>query len=175
MYEGWTFERWETPISDLQSIAMVSLVDDGELTITVEDVMGATRSRWAFRFARAPIYQNIPEEYRLELWRHVHERGKRYGWTVRVPNSPWLFQLKANEALMDVHDPSLQHFQIGSEDDIIDVLSAKAPDIIALGPARETDRKPGKSHVLFAHEFRDEVDALIESAKRRDNDIETTG
>jgi hypothetical protein len=29
MYEGWRVERWETPISDVESVVMVSLIDDG--------------------------------------------------------------------------------------------------------------------------------------------------
>ena len=169
MYEDWNFERWETPISDLKSIAMVSLVDDGELTITVEDLRDPSRPRWAFRFTRAPMYQNILEEYRLELWQRVHVDGKRYGWTVRVPNSPWLAQLKEKEGLIEVHDPGLQHFQIGTEDDIIDVLSAKAPEILAIEPARPEERKPGKTEVLFAHEDRDKVEALFETIKRRND------
>ena len=148
MYEGWGFERWETPVSDLDSIAMVSLVDDGRLKITVEDLRDTARPRWRFTFRQAPIYRNILEEYRLELWELVHAGGERKGWTVMVPSSPWLAQLKEKEPLIEVHHPNLLHFQIGTEDDVIDVLSPEEPLIESVEPASPGDPTPGKSEVL---------------------------
>ena len=170
MYEGWRFERWETPVSDLKSIAMVSLVDDGELTITVEDFRDPARPRWSFRFDRAPIYRNILEEYRLELWELVHQNEHRYGWTVTIPDSPWLASLQEKESLIEVHDPGLRHFQIGTEDDVIDVLSPTTPEIVTVEPASSSARVPGKSHVLHADEDRAEVDSLLERVKRGHDD-----
>jgi hypothetical protein len=166
MYEGWTFERWETPVSDLKSIAMVSLVDDGCLKITVEDLRDPARPRWRFTFRQAPIYRNILEEYRLELWELVHQGGERKGWTVTVPSSPWLAQLKEKEPLIEVHHPYLLHFQIGTEDDVIDVLSPEAPLIESVEPAPPDEAVPGKSHVLHADEDGAEVEARLRAIRR---------
>ena len=166
MYEGWRFERWETPISDLKSVAMVSLVDDGALSITVEDLRDPGRSRWRFRFECAPIYQNILEEYRLELWQRVHQGGARFGWTVRVPDSPWLAKLQEHESLIEVHVPRLVHYQIGTEDDVVDILSPDEPRIMSTEPARPEDPVPGKSRILHSDKDRDEVESLFRRVKR---------
>lgn len=65
---------------------MVSLVDDGCLKVTVEDLRDPARPRWRFTFRHAPICRNILEEYRLETWELVHQGGERKGWTVIVPS-----------------------------------------------------------------------------------------
>ena len=165
MYEGWRFERWETPLSDLRSIALVSLVDDGTLRITVEDLRDPTRPRWCITFEDAPIYQNILEEYRLELWQQANH-GAPVGWTVTVPDSPWLKALQDNEPLIEVHHPGLVHYQVGTEDDTIDVLSSEPPTIESVDPASPDDPVPGKSHVLDAELEADEVRARLKAAAR---------
>ena len=166
MHEDWTFERWETPISDLKSIAMVSLIDDGCLKITVEDLRDPARPRWCFTFRHAPIYRNILEEYRLELWELVHQEGARKGWTVIVPSSPWLAQLKEKEPLIEVDHPNLLHFQIGTEDDVIDVLSPELPLVESVKSASPDDAVPGKSHVLYADEDGTDVEARSRTIQR---------
>jgi len=170
VYEGWRFVRWETPVSDLKSIAMVSLVDDGALTITLEDLRDSARPRWCFRFDHAPIYRNILEEYRLELWELVHQDGARHGWTVTVPDSPWLASLQEKESLIKFHDPGLLHFQIETEDDVIDVLSPTEPEITSVEPASSSERVPGKSRVLHADEERAEVESVLRRARRGHDD-----
>ena len=170
MYEDWRFDRWETPISDFKSIGMVSLVDNGALCITVEAARDPHRPRWEFRFERAPIYQNILGEYRLELWGNVHSGNRRYGPTVKVPESPWLKKLKESEALIDVHSPGLIHFQIATEDDVIDIASADEPRIISIAAARSDDPAAGKSEVLYANEDRDKLDAILRNIHRDKSD-----
>lgn len=34
--------------------------------------------------------------------------------------------------MIEVHDADLVHFQIGTEDDVIDILSPKEPEIVAM-------------------------------------------
>jgi hypothetical protein len=51
---------------------------------------------------------------------------------VRVVNSPWLAYLYRSEALLSVHRPVLQHFQIGTETAIVDVLAEDAPGLVEL-------------------------------------------
>jgi hypothetical protein len=64
LYAGWIPERWETPVSDVPTLFLDSLVDDGDLHITVDDVRG--RRRWRLTFTDVPAYLNILEEYRLD-------------------------------------------------------------------------------------------------------------
>jgi hypothetical protein len=126
LYAGWTSERWETPVSDVPVLFFESLIDDGSLHIRVADVRGG--KRWRFTFTDAPGYANLLEEYRLALWQRDRD-AKGLGWTVRVPNSPWLAYLRRTEALLDVHHPGLQHFQIGTETAVIDVVAQGEPEI----------------------------------------------
>jgi hypothetical protein len=152
VYAGWKFNRWETPVSDLASLAMVSLVDDGMLKITVEDLQDPNRRRWQFTFEHAPIYRNILEEYRLELWRRVRTDDNPMGWTVTIPSSPWLSEFRQGEPLIDAHYPELCHYQIGTEDDVIDILSPEPPLIETVVDADRGETKPGKSRVLHTDE-----------------------
>src|SRR5215475_5956481 len=75
-------ERWDTPVSDARSLAMVSLVDGGDaLRITVQDLRDLSRRRFEFTFRRVPAYRNILEEYQAsEL-----PLPPGVGWTVTVP------------------------------------------------------------------------------------------
>ncbi|MET0400190.1 MAG: hypothetical protein ABW277_25595 [Longimicrobiaceae bacterium] len=129
-----TVERWETPVSDARSLRLVSLVDDGALRLTLEDAADPVRRRWTFVFASVPAYRNVREELRLGLWAGG-AGADRVGWTARVPGSPWLARLREAEPLLDVHHPGLVHFRIATEDDVIDVLSALAPEIEEAAPA----------------------------------------
>jgi hypothetical protein len=166
VYENWKVERWETPVSDFKSVVLVSLVGDRSLTITLEDARGQPRRRWRFIFKQASIYQNILEEFRLELWERIQATGPRLGWTTMVPDSPWLAKLKERESLIEVHYPVLLHFQIATEDDVIDVLSPQAPSIQEIEPAADGEPTAGKSNVYYNNEDREQVDALMERIKR---------
>ena len=148
LYRSWTPKRWDTPVSDAGSLRLVSLTDDGALKIAVEDAHASNRPRWQFVYAKAPAYLNLLEEYRLELW-GMRVAGERVGWTVQVPDSPWLTLLRTSESLLEVHFPELIHFQIGTEDDVIDILSPTLPEIIALGPALADSPPAGKSIVQY--------------------------
>jgi len=54
MYEGGKIEAWETPFGNAASLVMVSLVDDGKLTITLEDARHPRRMRYRVIFDPAP-------------------------------------------------------------------------------------------------------------------------
>jgi hypothetical protein len=91
---------------------------------------------------------------------------ERPGWTVRVPNSPWLAMLRRAESLVDVHHPNLVHYQIGTEDDVIDVLASQEPQIEALGPAPADSAPAGKSRTLYWSEDRAEIERLVDEVGR---------
>jgi len=169
MYSRWRFQRWETPVSDLKSVGMVSLIDDGTLQITIEDLRDPRRLRWRFAFSQAPIYQNILEEYRLGSWSESESRAEAesVGWTATIPESPWLAGLREQEPLLDVHFPGLRHYQIATEDDVVDVLSADAPRIDEIPPGAPGDPPVGKSTILYADEDADEVRRLFDDLSRK--------
>ena len=69
-------DRWHTPVSDAQSLAMVSLLDQNGLHITIEDLQDPARCRFKFVFRRVAAYRNILKDYRMlrtaaATWRWV--------------------------------------------------------------------------------------------------------
>ena len=167
MFKGWRAVRWETPVSNLKSIAMVSLIDSEGLNIILEDLRGE-RKRWSFFFESAPAYFNLLEVFRSEMWQEINWSKEEYGRTLKYPNSMWLQKLKESDDLLEVLKPDLEHYQIVTEDDVIDVLSEKEPEIKELEPAGEDEPIPGKSTVYYRNEdfesteeFMEHMDKLI--------------
>ncbi|MDO3384493.1 hypothetical protein QWI17_01430 [Gilvimarinus sp. SDUM040013] len=156
MYEKWNAVRWSTQLSDIRSLQMVTLVDDGQLTITVEDLRSPARKRWSIIFEKAPIYQNILEEFRFELWHKLNIIENDLGFTLKYPDSVWHKMIGEKEPLLDDYYPNMQHFQIVTEDDVIDVLSEKEPAIVEIEPAASGEPAPGKSIIHYREKNREE-------------------
>jgi hypothetical protein len=159
-------ERWDTPVSDARSLAMVSLLDDDGLHITIQDLRDPDRRRFRFSFRRVPAYRNILEEYRTS----GPMSAKGIGWTRLDPSSAWLSDLRRREPLLDVHTPGCQHYIIVTEDDVIDVLSPEAPEILEIEPASAKEPPPGKSRVLYHPEDREQIEREFDEIRRRNND-----
>lgn len=159
-------ERWETPVSDARSLALVSLVDQGGLHITVQDLRDSARRRFRFSFARVPAYRSILEEYRTS------ERSPlgRTGWTRIDLSSHWLADLRRRQPLFDVHAPGCRHYIIVTEDDVVDVPAPKAPEIVEVAPAAMDEPAPGKSTVLYHPADRTRIDAVLDGLRRRGDD-----
>lgn len=158
MYDTWIIERWETPLSAIESIVMASLVDDGQLAITFEAPRQAGRPRWRVTFESAPGYRNLVEEFRLELWDHLDRTQQRCGNTFIVANSPWIAELRQREALFDNYHPSASHFVFLTEDDIIEVLAPSRPAIESLGITPEGAPPVGKSNVFYSPADREKIE-----------------
>ncbi len=147
---------------------MVSLVDTaGDLRITVQDLQDPGCRRYEFVFRGVPAYRNILEEYR------VSEPPLRagVGWTITIPDSPWLDELRAKEPLLDVHSPGCRHFAIVTEDDVVDVLTAEEPEICEVAPADTNEPLPGKSQILRYLEDRERIDRLADDIRERNRDV----
>jgi len=139
MYENWHLRRWETPMSDVDHLFMESLTDrGGRLQIEVGDyVNNEAVSRYRITFENYPAYRNILEEYRLQLWqtRAANVHSGATGWTLIVNDSPWIREFD-NEPLLTLFNKELLHYVVVTEDDVIEVLSNRAP-MIELIPQRQ--------------------------------------
>ena len=166
MYENWVAERWQTPFSDVQSLVMVSLIDDGSPRLVLEDARGEERCRWSVRFENVVAYRNMLEEYRVSLWARREEIGGPRGWTWRLTRSDWLCELREQEPLVDINAPGAIHYLIATEDDVVEVFMAELPVIDELGPAADAAR-PGKSTVLYRGEDDDRIEAEFARLRRR--------
>jgi hypothetical protein len=169
MYKNWKVENWETPVSRAHSLLMVSLLDDCKrLSIILQDVRDPTRRRFRFSFSNYPVYRNILEEYRLEIWVQMQEqrKEKELGWTLIVPGSQWLRSFKENEPLLELHNPNLVHYMICTENDVIEVLSNAAPEILEIEPAGENEELAGKSIVFYSPGDRDKIEPIFDEIKK---------
>ena len=166
MYEGWRITRWETPVVDRDRVLMVSLTDTrGELVIVLEDTQSSERLRWRVRFRRYPAYRNIDERYRLALWNWLDESDQRCGFTFTVAE-PAPFASWDTGYLHDMA-PATRHFVIGTNDDVIEVLSDEEPVWEGIAAAAPDEPAPGKSIHLYVGEDDDSIQRLITDLKNR--------
>jgi hypothetical protein len=148
---------------------MVHLIDDGELTVAIEDIHSPQRIRWQFVFKKYSAYRNILEEHRLELWQHLDKTQQRCGNTFTVSYSPWIASFRPSEPLLDMDFPTLVHYVVATGDDVIEVLSPEPPNIENTGPAPSDAPAPGKSSHLYYPRDKDEIDRLVNDIRRRNS------
>lgn len=170
-YEHWRIERWDTPIADIVSVAMASLVDSGgKLRITLEAPLESGRPRWEFVFDSYPGYRSLLEEFRLQLWGHLDETGQRCGNTFCVTNSPWIETLRKHEGVFAHYYPKIAHYVILTEDDVVEILSPEAPSVNALGSTPNDEARAGKSTVLYHPKDRGRLWEMFPHLKRGNDD-----
>jgi hypothetical protein len=132
MYENWQLRRWETPMSDAKDLFMESLHDHaGVLEIDFAGYSDNTVvARYRVTFRNYPAYRNIDEMYRLELWekRRQHTEPNAAGWTLSVPESPWIQEF-VGEPILGLFNPGLVHYFIVTHNDVIEILANEEPII----------------------------------------------
>jgi hypothetical protein len=166
MYKGWRITRWETPVSDLDRVLMVSLTDaKRELTLIIENPRAKGRPRWRVKFHNYPAYRNIDEAYRMDLWLWLDESCQRCGTTFVVDETP-IFASWETGYLQDVA-PNARHFVIATDDDVIEILSTDEPIWQQIDGAKPDEALPGKANHLYAGEDNEEIRQLITDVKRR--------
>lgn len=165
MYKNWKVENWETPVSQAKSLVMVSLIQKVELSIILQDIRDPQRRRFQFTFSNYSAYRNILEEYRLELWSEIEGKREGMGWTLIIPDSRWIAELKESEALLEIHNPNLVHYMICTEDDVIEVLSDESPKIVEIEPASEDEELPGRTTTLYYPEDKDKIEEVFNEIK----------
>jgi len=170
-YKKWRIERWNTPLSDIESVALASLSDSaGQLAITIEAPRQPGRPRWEIIFDTYPAYRNLLEEFRLQLWDHLDATKQRCGNTFLVTTSPWIETLRHNEALFEHHHPTVSHYVILTEDDVLEILSPTSPIIKSIGNTPNDHAPAGKSTVLYNSEDRDKIEEMLSQLKHGNSD-----
>ena len=158
-YSQWRIAPWETPWESVRGLTLVSLVDDGELRIVVENVRDNGRPRWEI-FCPAhtyPAYRNVLEDVRLRLWEALDKVGAPRTPAFEVLESPWLKSLRESEPLLDVTYTGARHWVITSEDDVVEVLASCEPQIRSIEPAAPESEIPGKSEVFYHPEDKERM------------------
>ncbi len=162
--DSYNFKRWETPVSDAISLAMVSLFDKNYLEIVLQDLRDANRKRFKFTFQKVAAYRNILEEYRTSETNSLNRNT--FGWTLVSENSEWLNYFKEKEPLLTEYNPNCKHFIIITEDDVIEILSSYFPEVTEIELAKEDEDLPGKSTIYYHPKDRDDIEKIINDIKR---------
>ena len=158
-YHHWSIRRWETPVSDVQRLTLVSLSDcNASLDVTVEASWESPRRRWKVQFSRYPAFRSTDEMHLQQLWGWLDGSSQRCGSTFTVLNSPWI-----DEVLVDYPI----HYVLCTLDDIIEVVSEKEPVWQPLEDAPEDAPIPGKVQHLFLPEDEAEVEKLVQDIRDR--------
>ena len=166
-YTEWQIDRWETPLSDIRSLVMVSMSDcHRQLTFTFEAPRESGGPRWELKFNTYPGYRNLLEEFRIQLWEHLDSTDQRCGNTFFVTNSPWIQTLRKTEGVFDHYYPEMFHYVMATEDDVIEVLSPETP-VVSVS-MRQADGEPpaGKSTVFYAPAGREKMERVFPQLKR---------
>lgn len=126
-------ERWPSPVSDAQSLAMVSRLDQNGLHMTLEDLQDPARRRFKFVFRRVAAYRNILEEYRMSESSPPHGAG----WTYDVidilcPKPPKIVEVTPTKA--DENPPGKSRILYHSYNEeqieqIVEDITERKPDI----------------------------------------------
>jgi len=148
---------WDTPLCFGKSIGLVYLLDDGKLTIVIQDNRDNFR-RVKITFDYVAIYRNIEEMYRSS-----DTMNSTKSWTVLIENSKWLSELRAKEDLIDELLPEIKHYQIITEFDVIDILSDAEPNVEEIEAGSEY---VGEAPVYYLPEDRKQVDQALEKYKK---------
>ena len=119
--------RWNTEASDVSSLTMIRLVDEGGPLI-MDAVEGAPPQRhFQFTFSEVFGYRKLKEEYLANSLRRDAD-GLRLGWTLLVEGSLWVSALAQEEPIFVLHGgEKAVHSMICTEDAVLEVLSKKMP------------------------------------------------
>ena len=129
MYANTKLERWETPVVGALELRIISVVEDGELLVTVAEPSNLDRYRLRFRFQCGTYvtYRSTDDLHSRYLINAKYE-GERPCRTFVAEQSEWK-QAISLECGMSGQDASLRHYVIWTDDDCIEVLALKPPEI----------------------------------------------
>ena len=125
------------------------------------------RCRLAFVFRRVAGYRLILEAHRMT--EPPLPRG--VGWTVPLPNSPWLAGVRTNDPLLAVPAPGSRHDVIVTEGDVIDSRCSASPEIVEGESAKVDEHPPGKAPVLYHPEDKDQIERSVKHSTKRKPDV----
>jgi hypothetical protein len=109
------FKRWETPLSDSDTLNTVAIIDDGELLLSFEDkaMQDMYRLRMIFQNYASYGYTLEPFLSDEKAWDKILYARKKYGSTMIADETEWIQQLAENSHLKKDHIPDeLKHYLI---------------------------------------------------------------
>jgi len=159
MYQGWKVTKWETPLSEISGLLLVGLHREGrELTLEFEAFREQNRPRWKVKFDQCSAFRCIDEAYRIGLWKMLDETSQRCGPTF-LTTEPDEFGSWGTEYLHNIEE-GLLSYVLCTEDDVVEVLSAKEPEWIEVPSGKGQSPLPMSSNHFYHPEDKDQIEDI---------------
>lgn len=113
--------EWRTLLSEVKDLYFITLMDDGSLTIIVEDSEG---NRYSIHFESFYSYKKTDEESCVLYWKLKTFKG----WTFILNNAPLFDEVRQTLAMVNDFNDGI-HYGIATWDCCIEVFADKAPII----------------------------------------------
>jgi hypothetical protein len=120
---------WNTTLSRSSQLRSVTIVDDGELLIALEEPGNTRRYRIRVRFPVYAAYRVTILQFLDKLWELLDQARTEHGPTLIVQNSLWTIKLIETGVFTSEKAPSLIHYLIFTDEELIEILSASPPII----------------------------------------------
>jgi hypothetical protein len=143
---------WDTPLKFGKSLCLVSLHQENDLTVIIQDNRDNFR-RVKFHFQYVPAFRSIDETYRTS-----EPVNNTKSWTVIVENSEWISELCAKELIFKHTLENIKHYQIITEYEVFDILSVENPTVEEIDPGNKC---VGQAEVLYHPEDREKIDQFL--------------
>ena len=124
--------RWETLVSDVPSLATLSVFEEGgPLIVTVGDTSEPPQ-RFQFTFLSVFAYRRLREEYLTSSWPDA-QQSLGLGWTRKIESSSWISALIADEPIFVLDGGARAlHLMLCTEDAVLEVLTKAMPDVVRI-------------------------------------------
>jgi hypothetical protein len=128
-FSDWKWSRWETPVSDAQSVTMHLSLTEGVLQVILDTSSHLYRGLVVkLTFQKVAAFRCLQESYMNALW-GAFSKAESPGKTFVVNESSWLATLVQEDGLFAATSQNLVHYVIASDAEVIEVLSKFPPKI----------------------------------------------
>jgi hypothetical protein len=130
LYANTKFERWETPIVGALELRTISIIEDGELLVTLAEPSNRDRYRLRFRFdCGTYITYRSTDDVNSRYLIDAKYEGERPCRTFIAEQSEWRQTFLERGFLSPIEMPILKHFVIWTDDGCVEILALKPPEI----------------------------------------------
>lgn len=169
MYQGWKLSKWNTPISEIGTLLLISLTRVGrDVTLEFEAFRDPLRPRWQVKFIQCSAFRCIDEMFRCKLWKMMDETDQRCGITF-LAVEPEPFESWGTGYIQD-WEKGVQCYVLCTEDDVIEVLTASEPEWREIPSGAGKEPLPQSSSHLYLPEDREKVDGVIQRIQDANRD-----
>jgi hypothetical protein len=128
-YQDWECARWETPLSNVQSIIIESMRTGGGLEVTADlSTAMASVPKIKIDFGKCMAFRAVEEGYMNALWGRFAKTDNP-GRTFIVEESSWILELAEQDSLFAALCTDARHYVIASDAEVLEVITKFPPRI----------------------------------------------